>query len=238
MSESSTVNGYSLFERPVRGDEDSMTDVDPTAAAKQARELLERYIGLQPHEAANLSVLLYNADAAELPLATVRELAGLQTEDEFQCNVSVRHSDPTKLRRVYAELVNKAGDDSDMPVVSETSDNFISKLRIAVTPASATPGQSEGGFKPFDVAFLHDVVSRTAVEEWLPVDWANDRPSLEHAPSRWSYRSVSGENELKSTTFLTCPWQTASGWAYVSAVAAVHRQTDAPVTHSGLRWKP
>ncbi|MBG6223353.1 S-DNA-T family DNA segregation ATPase FtsK/SpoIIIE [Janthinobacterium sp. CAN_S1] len=235
MSECSTVNGYSLFERPVRGDEDSMTDVDPTAAAKQARELLERYIGLQPHEAANLSVLLYNADAAELPLATVRELAGLQTEDEFQCNVSVRHSDPAKLRRVYAELVNKAGDDSDMPVVSETSDNFISKLRIAVTPASATPGQNEGGFKPFDVAFLHDVVSRTAVEEWLPMDWTNDRPSLEHAPSRWSYRSVSGENELKSTTFLTCPWQTASGWAYVSAVAAVHRQTDAPV---GARYLP
>lgn len=235
VSESSTVNGYSLFERPVRGEEDSMTDVDPTAAAKQARELLERYIGLQPHEAANLSVLLYNADAAELPLATVRELAGLQTEDDFQCNVSVRHSDPAKLRRVYAELVNKAGDDSDMPVVSETSDNFISKLRIAVTPTSATPGQDEGGFKPFDIAFLHDVVSRTAVEEWLPADWTNDRPSLEHAPSRWSYRSVSGENELKSTTFLTCPWQTASGWAYVGAVAAVHRQTDAPV---GARYLP
>ncbi len=235
VSESSTVNGYSLFERPVRGEEDAMTDVDPTAAAKQARELLERYIGLQPHEAANLSVLLYNADAAELPLATVRELAGLQTEDDFQCNVSVRHSDPAKLRRVYAELVNKAGDDPDLPVVSETSDNFISKLRIAVTPASATPGQDEGGFKPFDVAFLHDVVSRTAVEEWLPVDWTNDRPSLEHAPSRWSYRSVSGENELKSTTYLTCPWQTASGWAYVGAVAAVHRQTDAPV---GARHLP
>jgi S-DNA-T family DNA segregation ATPase FtsK/SpoIIIE len=149
--------------------------------------------------------------------------------------VSVRHSDPAKLRRIYAELVNKAGDDPDLPVVSETSDNFISKLRIAVTPASATPGQDEGGFKPFDVAFLHDVVSRTAVEEWLPVDWTNDRPSLEHAPSRWSYRSVSGENELKSTTFLTCPWQTASGWAYVGAVAAVHRQTDAPV---GARYLP
>jgi len=235
VTESSTVNGYSLFERPVRGEQDAMTDVDPTAAAKQARELLERYIGLQPHEAANLSVLLYNADAAELPLATVRELAGLQTDDDFQCNVSVRHSDPAKLRRVYAELVNKADDDPDMPVVSETSDNFISKLRIAVTPSSATPGQGEGGFKPFDVAFLHDVVSRTASEEWLQVEWTNDRPNLEHAPSRWSYRSVSGENELKSTTFLTCPWQTASGWAYVAAVAAVHRQTDAPL---GARYLP
>jgi S-DNA-T family DNA segregation ATPase FtsK/SpoIIIE len=92
--------------------------------------------------------------------------------------VSVRHSDPAKLRRVYAELVNKAGDDPDLPVVSETSDNFISKLRIAVTSEHRRPRQCERGFKPFDVAFLHDVVSRTAGEEWLQVDWTNDRPTL------------------------------------------------------------
>jgi S-DNA-T family DNA segregation ATPase FtsK/SpoIIIE len=228
VSESSTVNGYSLLESPTRGTEDAMTDVDPSAAAKQARELLERYVGLQPHEASNLSVVLYNADAAELPLATVRELASIQEGGKFQCSVSVRHSDPAKLRRVYGELVNKADDDPDLPVVSETSDNFISKLRISVTPISATPSESVQGFKAFDVAFLHDVVARTAQSEWLQVPcWSNDRPNLEHAPSRWSYRSVSGEDELKSTTFLTCPWQTASGWAYVSAVAAVCRQTDA-----------
>lgn len=227
VSESSTVNGYSLLESPTRGTEDAMTDVDPTAAAKQARELLERYVGLQPHEACNLSVVLYNADAAELPLATVRELSSFQEEDKLNCSVSVRHADPAKLRSVYGELVNKAGEDPDLPVVSETSDNFISKLRLSVTPISATPGESAQGFKAFDVAFLHDVVVRAAQSDWLPVAWTNDRPNLEHAPSRWSYRSVSGESELKATTFLTCPWQTASGWSYVSAVAAVCRQTDA-----------
>ncbi|MGV7181086.1 FtsK/SpoIIIE domain-containing protein [Xanthomonas axonopodis] len=227
VSESSTVNGYSLLESPTRGNQDAMTDVDPAAAAKQARELLERYVGLQPHEASNLSVVLYNADAAELPLATVRELSSIQEDGNLQCSVSVRHSDPAKLRSVYGELVNKAGDDPDLPVVSETSDNFISRLRISVTPISATPSESAQGFKAFDVAFLHDVVSRAAQSEWLSVAWTNDRPNLEHAPSRWFYRSVSGENELKSTTFLACPWQTASGWAYVSAVAAVCRQLDA-----------
>lgn len=221
VSESSTVNGYSLFESPIRGEEDAMSDVDPAAAAKQARELLERYVGLQPHEASNLSVVLYNADAAELPLATVRELSSIQEDGKFQCSVSVRHADQAKLRSVYGELVNKAGDDPDLPVVSEISDNFISKLRIAVSPISSTPSESAQGFKAFDVAFLHDVVARSAREEWLEVAWTNDRPSLEHAPSRWSYRSVSGEDELKSTTFLTCPWQTASGWAYVTSVASV-----------------
>ena len=227
VSESSTVNGYSLLESPTRGIHDAMTDVDSAAAAKQVRELLERYVGLQPHEASNLSVVLYNADAAELPLATVRELSSIQEDGKLQCSVSVRHSDPAKLRSVYGELVSKAGGDPDLPVVSETSDNFISRLRISVTPISATPGESSQGFKPFDVAFLHDVVSRAASAEWLSVPWTNDRPNLEHAPSRWSYRSVSGENELKSTTFLTCPWQTASGWSYVTAVAAVCRQLDA-----------
>ena len=228
VSESSTFNGYSLFERPVSDDEDALTDVDPTAAAKQVRELVERFVGLQPHEASNLSILLYNADAAELPLSVVRELSNMQTAIDFQCNVSIRHRDPGKLRRVYAELVTKSGDDPDMPVVSESSESFISKLRIAVTPASATPPRAIDGFRAFDVAFLHDVVSRTAGVEWIAVDWTNDRPILEHAPSRWSYRSVSGEDELKSTTFLTCPRQTASGWAYVQAVASVDRQSDAP----------
>lgn len=226
VSESSTVNGYSLFESPIRGEEDAMSDVDPAAAAKQARELLERYVGLQPHEASNLSVVLYNADAAELPLATVRELSSIQEDGKFQCSVSVRHADQAKLRSVYGELVNKAGDDPDLPVVSEISDNFISKLRIAVSPISSTPSESAQGFKAFDVAFLHDVVARSAREEWLEVPWTNDRPSLDHAPSRWSYRSVSGEDELKSTTFLTCPWQTASGWAYVTSVASVCMSKD------------
>ena len=172
------------------------------------------------------SVVLYNADAAELPLATVRELSSIQEGGKLQCSVSVRHADQAKLRSVYGELVNKAGDDPDLPVVSETSDNFISKLRIAVTPISSTPGENAQGFKAFDVAFLHDVVARSAKEEWLEVPWTNDRPNLDHAPSRWSYRSVSGEDELKSTTFLTCPWQTASGWAYATAVAAVCNSKD------------
>lgn len=227
VTESATVNGYSLMEMPVSTEQEFLTDVDPTAAARQAKELLDRYVGLQPHEANNLSVLLYNADAAELPLAVVHELSRVQAEreDDFQCAVAVRHRDPEKLRRVYAELVTKAGDDPDLPVVSETSENFVSKLRIAAVPTSSTPSSS-AGFRPFDIAFLHDVVSRTAGVEWIKVPWSNDRPNFEHAPSRWSYRSVSGEDELKSTTFLTCPQQTATGWAYVAAVGSVARRAD------------
>lgn len=229
VTETSTVNGYSLLERPVRTDDDQTTDVSPTEAARHIHELLERYISLQPHEAANLSILLYNADAAALPLATVQQLANFQEQDQIHCNVTVRHQDGSKLRRIYSELVSKADQDPDVPVVSETSENFVSKLRISISPPNSELGPSADGVRPFDIAFLHDVVSRTASTEWIALDQMNDRTSFDHAPSRWSYRNVSGENELKSTTFLTCPQQTATGRAYVDAVGSVVRQQDVPV---------
>lgn len=226
VSETATVNGYSLLEPPARGEGGAMTDVLPGPAAKEIRELLERYVGLQPHEADNLSVLLYDADAAALPLAAIRELESMQTDGDLQCNVAVRHRESAKLRGIYSELVSKGDADPDVPIVSETSNNFISKLRVSVSPPGSNPPKTPDGFKPFDVAFLHDVVARTATVEWLPIGYAADCPDLEHAPSRWSYRAVSGEDELKAATYLTCPRQTRSGRAWVDALHAAERQTD------------
>lgn len=229
VAETSTENGYSLMEQPATNDGDEMTDVTPLEAARQIRELIERYTSLQRHEASNLSIVLYNADAAALPLTTVRELDDYSAEaPELQCNVSVRHVDASKLRRVYAELVGRSDSEPEMSVLGETSDGFMSKLRISVTPPNAALPDTAHGFRPFDIAFLHDVVSRTATPEWVQISWLNERSSFEHAPSRWSYRSVSGEDELKATTFLTCPQQTASGRAYVDMVGAAVRNKDAP----------
>jgi DNA segregation ATPase FtsK/SpoIIIE, S-DNA-T family len=226
VSETATVNGYSLLEPPARGDGDAMTDVLPGPAAKEIRELLERFIGLQPHEADNLSVLLYDADAAALPLAAIHELESMQTDVKLQCNIAVRHRDAAKLRGIYSELVARGHIDPDVPVISETSSNFISQLRVSVSPPGSNPPKTSDGFKPFDVAFLHDVVARTATVEWLPIGYSADCPDLEHAPSRWSYRAVSGEDELKAATYLTCPRQTRSGRAWIDAIHAAERQTD------------
>jgi S-DNA-T family DNA segregation ATPase FtsK/SpoIIIE len=226
VSETATINGYSLLEPPARGEGGAMTDVLPGPAAKEIRELLERYVGLQPHEADNLSVLLYDADAAALPLATIRELEAMQTGGYLQCNIAVRHRDAVKLRGIYSELVSKGDAEPDVPIISDTSNNFISKLRVSVLPPGTNPPKMPDGFKPFDVAFLHDVVARTAMVEWLPLGYVNDCPDFEHAPSRWSYRAVSGEDELKAATYLTCPRQTRSGRAWVDAIHAAEQQTD------------
>ena len=68
LAETSTINDYSLMERPVRDPSEAATDVDPREAAGQIRGLLERYLDLQPHERSNLSIMLYNCDAAGLAL--------------------------------------------------------------------------------------------------------------------------------------------------------------------------
>ncbi len=223
VAESSTVNEYSLMERPVRDPTEAVTDVDPAEAATQIRNLLERYLELQPHERSNLSIMLYNCDAAGLPLATVNALGSVHDEDEMHCNVLVRHRDRPKLSRIYEDLLERSEGDPDALVVSETSRNFMSKLRIGVLlDGGAAPSRDQ---RSVDVAFLHDVVSRQAKVEWFSVPAAANAPSfLDHVPARWSYRRVTAEDELKATNYLACPRQPEAGWAYLDAVAAVIRR--------------
>lgn len=224
LAETSTVNEYSLFERPVRDPSEAGTDVDPGEASRQIRALLERYLDLQPHEGANLSIMLYNCDAAGLPLAAVNALSTVQDEDEVHCNVLVRHRDRAKLGDVYTELLERSEGDPDAIVVSETSRNFMSKLRIGVM-LDGGAGPKDAAGRQIDVAFLHDVVSRQAREQWFSVSATASNPALlEHVPARWSYRRVTAEDELKATSYLTCPRQPAAGWAYVDAVAGVIRR--------------
>lgn len=224
LAETGTVNDYSLLERPVRDPSEATTDVDPAEAARQIRGLLERYLELQPHERSNLSIMLFNCDAAGLPLATVNALSSVQDQEEVHCNVLVRHRDRSRLSRVYGELLERSEGDPDAVVVSETSRNFMSKLRIGVMLDSGAIRPSNAA-REIDVAFLHDVVSRQAREQWFAVADTGKNPELlEHVPARWSYRRVTAEDELKATVYLTCPRQPDAGWAYVDAVANVIRR--------------
>jgi hypothetical protein len=127
-----------------------MTDVDPAAAAKQARELLERYVGLQPHEASQPQrVALQRRRGRASAGDRARALGNLQQEDgNFQCNVSVRHSRPSKLRRVYASWSTRPATIPTCRWSARPRDNFISKLRISVTPISARPAMRPRASNP------------------------------------------------------------------------------------------
>jgi len=224
LTETSTLNDYSLMERPVRDPSEASTDVDPAEAAREIRGLIGRYLDLQPHERANLSIMLYNCDAAGLPLATVNALGSVH-EDEVHCNVLVRHRDRSKLNKVYTDLLDQSGSDPDAIVVSETSLNFMSKLRIGVMLEGGS-GRRAPDERSVDVAFLHDVVSRQAREAWFSVPRNDDTDPLilDHVPPRWSYRRVVGEEQLTATSYLVSPRQPRIGWCYLDALAAVIRK--------------
>ncbi len=235
LAETTTLNDYSLMERPVRDSHEASTDVDPREAAGQIRDLVERYLELQPHERSNLSIMLYHCDAAGLPLAAVGALSSMQDEDEVHCNVLVRHRDRTRLQRVYSDLLERSDTDADAIVVSETSRNFMSKLRIGISLDGAA-GVVPGADRNVDIAFLHDVVSRQAQEAWFPAHSTDVSPTFsEHVPARWSYRRVTAEDELKATSFLACPRQPSTVWAYLDAVAGVVRKQSPP---SGEHYLP
>ncbi|WP_026782067.1 FtsK/SpoIIIE domain-containing protein [Pleomorphomonas koreensis] len=224
LTETSTLNDYSLMERPVRDSSEASTDVDPAEAAREIRGLIGRYLDLQPHERANLGIMLYNCDAAGLPVATVNALGALH-EDEVHCNVLVRHRDRSKLNKVYTDLLEQSGSDPDAIVVSETSLNFMSKLRIGVM-LDGSIGRRAPDERSVDVAFLHDVVSRQARESWfsVPRNDVTDPLILDHVPPRWSYRRVVGEEQLTATNYLVSPRQPRVGWSYLDALAAVIRK--------------
>src|SRR3546814_18676751 len=89
----------------------------------------------------------------------------------------VRHRDRSKLGNVYSELLEKSEGDPDAVVVSETSRNFMSKLRTGVMLDSGS-APADGSSREIDVAFLHDVAPRRAREDGFPVPAGRDNQTL------------------------------------------------------------
>lgn len=225
-----TVSDYSLAEVPIRGEDGNATSENPTVAAKHIRALVERFLELQPHEQANLSLALYNCDSTALPIATVANISAFQEDHEVRCNVTLRHHNRVKLGSLYAQLLQSVDADPDAIVASENSRDFMAKLRIGIMLDPKEGAGTNPIAKPIDIAFLQDVVSRRAKIEWLLAPPTTDTTTLlEHVPPRWSYKRSSAEDELKSTAYLVCPRQPDEGWAYLDAVygAVAHKDLEA-----------
>lgn len=227
-----SLDDYSLAEEPVNSRGIARTNEDPAEGAARVRDVVARYLELQPHENASLSVALFECDSAGLPLAAVGALSTLQ-ESEMHCNVTLRHRDRRALQRVYNDLLEQSDADPDALVASETSRNFMAKLRVGI---HVEPPGSVGASdcRQVDIAYLQDVVARRARIQWLQTPTTPTSVSLlGHVPPRWAYKAPTTSES--ATRYLTCPEQPAEGWAYVAAVAAViERQPNA----SGHRRLP
>jgi DNA segregation ATPase FtsK/SpoIIIE, S-DNA-T family len=215
-----TLDEYSLAEEPHPEESDWRSDSDPSEAAERVKDIVGRYLDLQPHEQANLSVALYNCESAGLPIATIEALSELQ-ESDVHCHVVLRHENMAVLRRVYTELLEHADADPDALIASETSRNFMANLRVGILLESPTV-QGPRDARAVDIAFLDDVVSRRAGVKSLPAPNEASPPELlEHVPGHWSYRLPVGAEQTRASRFLVCPEQPLCSLEQLRATLAV-----------------
>jgi S-DNA-T family DNA segregation ATPase FtsK/SpoIIIE len=232
LAVSEVCGEYSLMESPTRRRHDgATTNEDPREAAQRLRQVVRRYLDLQPHEAANLITVLYNCDTARLPEEAVAALAQLyEEEDEIRCQVVLRHSRPEKLSSLYETLLETSERDVDSLVASEASRDFMARLRIGIMADQAViPSAFDG--PPADIVFLQDVIARLAELRWT--DELVQEPAvdiLHHIPPRWSRRRPGMRDDLKSITYLACPVQPAVGWSYLRATRCLASGEDVPET--------
>jgi len=220
VSLTDTLGDYTLHESPLVSEQGrDETNDNPAEGAERVKELVGRYLTLQPHERNNLSVVLYNCDSARLPTAVVGKLSALnQDEADARCQVILRHRDPKRLRTLYEQIVESTDDRQDSYVSSEATRDFMARLRIGIMADQAPPADPKDG-RPEDIVFLQDVIARHAQLAWYPVSGRAAHPEALN-PAQWSRRRPMAPADMKSVVYLTCPVQTRDGWAYLTAVAS------------------
>lgn len=216
-----TVSDYTLHESPVAADDGlDDTNENPADGANCVVDLVKRYLALQPHEHANLSVVLYNCDSSRLPQAVVEKIAAMDEdeENEVRCQVILRHRDAKRLRTLYGKIIAASDGDPDAYSASETTRDFMARLRIGIM-ADQAPIPASDDSRPTDIVFSQDVIARHARVEWYEED-ATPVDAFSLIPAHWSRRRPAASDDLKSVVYLCCPAQTAEGWSYLAAIGS------------------
>lgn len=219
VSEVDALHGYSLFERPVTRDSaDGASNENIAPTARQIADLAQHYLRLQPHERDNLSIVLFNCDAAALPQAVVDAVRKDAEKDgeEAMCQVVLRHTDGKQLRALYQQLVQRELQQDGLHA-SEAARDFMSRLRISILVNEQGAPQSGDG-PPYDIVFCHDVISRQADLGWSDVA-RETMAAIDIDPGQWSRRKPIGRFDRDAVLHLVCPVQTHAGWQYLDALA-------------------
>ena len=232
-----SVGDYTLHESPIATDDGlDDTNENPSDGANCVVDLVKRFLSLQPHEHANLSVVLYNCDSSRLPQAVVEKIAAMDEdeENEVRCQVILRHRDSKRLRGLYEKIIAASDGDPDAFSASEATRDFMARLRIGIM-ADQAPIPASDDSRPTDIVFSQDVIARHAKVEWYQED-ATPVNSLSLIPSHWSRRRPAASDDLKSVVYLCCPAQTPQGWSYLSAISSFFRGTSD--VNTNMQWLP
>lgn len=234
LSLSDTVNDYSLMEIPLRDTLEQTTNENPHEASEKVREVVRRYLDLQPHKKSSMSIALFNCDSKGLPIAVVEKLASLyetKAANEICCQIILRHQNTQKLSDLYEKMIESVEADPDAFITSESENDFMSRLRIGIM-ATDTENTNNSQEKKTDIVFLQDVISRQAQIVWIPTTHEYQAPSpLHHFPARWSRRHPTAHGDLRSIVYLVCPSQPTVGMTYLDTLHDVIGEQTVPDKH-------
>lgn len=197
--------------------------------------VVEEYLTLQPHERANFSAVIYNAESADLPGKLTQELARkVERESDLRCDLILTHEDHARLRDIYAEQNVAIGHEIDGALSSEATRTFLSRLRVGLLEVDqAYPANNTR--RDVDVVLLQDVISRRARVDWRPPTGQIQPRLVEHNPIDRSRRCARDVGATSTAVYLTTPTPPGPVQAYLDLLHDILKKENGPASGS---WVP
>ncbi len=216
---------FGLMEPPTLNEgADEAFDGYSKEAAAAFLDISQRYLDLNPHERANFSVVLYNADNRDLPARLADQLARkIENESDLRCDLILTHTDQQRLRQIYAEQNVTISRELDGVLASEAAQTFLSRLRVGFLDVS-TVGRGPASGRMADIVFLHDVIARSAHTSWRKCEPPSGGwPSFaDHNPNAETRRQFHELGSRKTEVLLVPAERPVEVQAYIDLVHDLH----------------
>lgn len=220
VAETQAVMDYSLLEPLSGGSQHGVTNEPTDAAIKAFDRVANEYLKLRPHERANFSVVILNADSENLPLAMANGLSRrVEDDSEIRCELVVTDDDPIRLRQVYERQNRRISHEIDTSLASEAARNFLSRLRVGIFSPETLAQETQ---KANDVVLLQDVIARSSNVRWTKgFDDGSSEDFATFVPTARSKRRPFRKGNTTSALYLTAPRQPLAGRIYVDALRTI-----------------
>ncbi|KQP52455.1 hypothetical protein ASF41_12435 [Methylobacterium sp. Leaf111] len=220
VAETQAIMDYSLLEPISGGTQHGVTNEPADAAIAAFDRVADEYLKLRPHERANFSVVILNADSENLPLAMAKGLSRrVEDDSEIRCELVVTDDDPIRLRQVYERQNRRISHEIDTSLASEAARNFLSRLRVGIFSPETLAQETQ---KANDVVLLQDVIARSSKVRWTKgFDDGTSEEIATFVPTARSKRRPFRKGNTTSALYLTAPRQPLAGRIYVDALRTI-----------------
>jgi len=220
VAETQSIMDYSLLEPISGGTQHGVTNEPADAAIAAFDRVADEYLKLRPHERANFSVVILNADSENLPLAMANGLSRrVEDDSEIRCELVVTDDDPIRLRQVYERQNRRISHEIDTSLASEAARNFLSRLRVGIFSPETLAHETQ---KANDVVLLQDVIARSSKVRWTKgFDDGTSEEIATFVPTARSKRRPFRKGNTTSALYLTAPRQPLAGRIYVDVLRTI-----------------